>query len=131
MLKPIGFILRFFLLLIYSAVLRIQFLGPFINLMFKLLANSLNFINRSINSILVSSFILCIIRFNSIGPIYNDSSLLIIYHHNHFWDTNRFTYAFFYFVHYFCYDCHYIWMTNKDDIFYLKKGYKGVVRDPS
>ena len=55
-LKSIGFIKVLFPLLIYSVVLRIQLLGSFINLMFNLLANSLNVINLSINYILDSSF---------------------------------------------------------------------------
>ena len=55
-LKSIGFIKVLFPLLIYSVVLRIQLLGSFINLMFNLLANSLNVINLSINYILGSSF---------------------------------------------------------------------------
>ena len=55
-LKSIGFIKVLFPLLIYSVVLRIQLLGSFINLMFNLLANSLNAINLSINYILDSSF---------------------------------------------------------------------------
>lgn len=44
-LQSIGFILRFLPLHIYSAILRIDFLNPLINLMFKLSANSLNFIS--------------------------------------------------------------------------------------
>ena len=44
-LESIGFILRFLPLHIYSAILRIDFLNPLINLMFKLSANSLNFIS--------------------------------------------------------------------------------------
>ena len=55
-LKSIDFIKVLFPLLIYSVVLRIQLLGSFINLMFNLLANSLNVINLSINYILDSSF---------------------------------------------------------------------------
>ena len=49
--ESIGFILRFFPLLIYSAILRINFLGYSNNLISKLLANSLNFIS------ILSSFI--------------------------------------------------------------------------
>ena len=44
-LQPIGFILRFLPFHIYSALLKIDFLNPLINLMFKLSANSLNFIS--------------------------------------------------------------------------------------
>ena len=44
-LQSIGFILRFLPLHIYSALLKIDFLNPLINLMFKLPANSLNFIS--------------------------------------------------------------------------------------
>ena len=64
------FYFKIFLLLIYSSVLKIQFLDPYINFMFNLLVNSLNLTNVSINSILGSSFsflivlILCLIHLN-------------------------------------------------------------------
>ena len=55
-LKSIGFMLRFFPLVIYSAMQRIEFLVPFLNLMLKLLAKPLNLIHLSINYILGFSF---------------------------------------------------------------------------
>ena len=41
--KLAGFVLRFFPLLIYSAILRIDFLCPFINLMLILLPSFIKF----------------------------------------------------------------------------------------
>ena len=55
-----GLILRFLASVIYSAIPRIEFLVPFINLNSKLLENLLNLINLSIDSIFDSSFSLCI-----------------------------------------------------------------------
>lgn len=59
-LKSMGLILRFLASVIYSAIPRIEFLVPFINLNSKLLENLLNLINLSIDSIFDSSFSLCI-----------------------------------------------------------------------
>ena len=59
-LKSMGLILRFLASVIYSAIPRIEFLVPFINLNSKLLENLLNLINLSIDSIFHSSFSLCI-----------------------------------------------------------------------
>ena len=59
-LKSMGLILRFLASVIYSAIPRIEFLVPFINLNSKLLENLLNLINLSIDSIFNSSFSLCI-----------------------------------------------------------------------
>ena len=50
-LKSTGFILRFFPLVIHSAILRTDFLDPCINLMSKLLANWSNFISILSSSI--------------------------------------------------------------------------------
>ena len=59
-LKSMGLILRFLASVIYSAIPRIEFLVPFINLNSKLLENLLNLINLSIDSIFDSSFSSCI-----------------------------------------------------------------------
>lgn len=59
-LKSMGLILRFLASVIYSAIPRIEFLVPFINLNSKLLENLLNLINLSIDSIFDSSLSLCI-----------------------------------------------------------------------
>ena len=59
-LKSMGLILRFLASVIYSAIPRIEFLVPFVNLNSKLLENLLNLINLSIDSIFDSSFSLCI-----------------------------------------------------------------------
>ena len=70
-LKSAGFTLRFFPLVIYSAILRICFLDTFIDLVSKSLANSLNFISILssfitvfTSSILFNLFVLSILSFS-------------------------------------------------------------------